>query len=136
MFSYQTREIVYRFKRTPSFPATGTVNFYINPDQPFCVNLDGKGRTAFAGTEWGILLNMNNGKASISAPDPPDPLSGTFVGDSGSLDVVGNVLTLSRSFDSSEELHNTIEHFVRIYGPSGIIVGRDRVLRSRRGWRS
>lgn len=115
MFTYQTRKVVYRFEIEPVFPSTGSVRIQLHPEQPFCVDLAGGGRTLFQGSEFNLLINMRSGKICVNASDPPNPLIGQFVGDTETLEIDGNVMTLSREFQSGIDLHEIIEQFVTVF---------------------
>lgn len=111
MLTYQVRPRVFRLKEghtTLPFPADGEVRFCFSPLQPFGVEAGG-GRTGVADVLNSILFNANTGAVSLQSKQPLAPLDVTIKEPNRTVRMIGNVLTISQLFESTQQLTELVE---------------------------
>jgi hypothetical protein len=112
MLTYQVRQRVLRLEGGQSlpFPAEGHVKFHLLPKQPFGTEAGG-GQTAVRGVAASAYFNANSGAHSIESKQPLDPLDVKVHELGRTISLLGNELTISQTFESNQQLTETIETF-------------------------
>lgn len=112
MFIYQVRQRVFRFDAEvePIFnwPLETKIQFYLQPLQPFGMKAGG-GRTAVRGVAGKMLFNANNGVHTIESKQPLRPLKVLIEDPTGIFSIDGNVLSITKTFESLKGLQDEIE---------------------------
>lgn len=110
MFTYQIRPRVFRIdkNRPLPFPSDGKVHFHFAPLQPFGMEASG-GRTAVQGVGAKALFDANTGVHTIESKSPLQPLEVILEEPNRTIQMTGNMLTISQSFESNRELTQIIE---------------------------
>lgn len=110
MLTYQVRPRVFRLEGASAmaFPADGEISFHFSPAQPFGVEA-GYGHTAVFNAEAQVLFNANTGGHSIESKQPLKPLDVTIMEPDRTIQLAGQTLTITQSFESNEQLTELIE---------------------------
>lgn len=110
MLTYQVRPRVFRLEsgQTLPFPEVGEVCFYFSPLQPFGLEAGG-GHTAVQNVAATAGFNANTGAHVIESKQPLVPLEITIEEPGRVVKLAGNVLTISQTFASNQELTELIQ---------------------------
>ena len=116
MLTYQVRPHVFRLEsgQALSFPEVGEVCFCLSPLQPFGLEAGG-GHTAVQNVAATAYFNANTGSHVVESKQPLAPLEVTIKEPSRLVKLAGNVLTISQSFTSNQELTELIQSIYFAY---------------------
>ena len=110
MLTYQVRPRVFKLEKGKAlpFPAECEIRFHFSPLQPFGLEA-GNGRTAVLNIAATMHFNANSGFFSIEANEPLRPLDVTIHEPNRIVRLAGNILIISQSFESNQQLTEYIE---------------------------
>jgi hypothetical protein len=110
MLTYQKhKRILMRSVAAPlRFPNEGKVNFTLAPAGPFGAG-ELSGRLALKDVPLSMAPQVNIGRYAHTTPQYMDPISISSIADDASIQVEGNVISVSRTFRSGDELLDLIE---------------------------
>lgn len=110
MLTYQVRPRIFKVEcgKSLPFPATGHVNFYFIPRQPFGVEAGG-GHTAVQDVKASVMFNANTGAHFVESKQPLAPLDVKIEGKNRIVEMNGNLLTISQTFESNQQLTELVE---------------------------
>ena len=110
MLTYQVRPRVFKISNSGSlnFPDKGKVKFHFSPLQPFGMEAGG-GHTAVRAVKAKAIFNANTGEHTIESDTPLNPLDVIIEAPNRNIQLNGNILTISQTFNSNQELTELIE---------------------------
>ena len=118
MLTYHLHPRRFRFENGESyqFPNTCSICFHFVPKQPFGADATG-GRTAVAKVPATLLFDANSGRICIESQTPLKPLTYAETGSAERVELVGNLLNITKDIVSLQKLSDFI-HTIYFYLPA------------------
>ena len=111
VLTYQIRPRVFKLEEETAvlaFPARCELRFHFKPPQPFGTAAGG-GKTCVKAVEAKAFFDANSGRSTVESAKPLDPLEVTIESPDTAVSLVGAVLTVTRDFDSPDDLRAWVE---------------------------